>query len=369
MKILLTGTHFTPAVAVISELKKNKNIDIIYVGRRATMEGDNAQSIESQVVPLLGVEFIPIVAGRWQRTFNIFTFYTLFKIPIGLFQALYILLIQKPDVILSFGGYVSIPLVFWGWLLSIPIITHQQTLTAGIANIINNIFASKIAISFKQNNFNDKRYILSGNPLREQIIHPHSNLTSEFKNLINVARKNKLPIILITGGNQGSHVINQAVEGCIDKLLKIACVIHVSGDNKFRDFERLEKFRGEGYIVKKWIGEQWASLLSKTDLVISRAGINTLMELAYFQKPALVIPIPYLYQDEQNENAKFFENLGLTRILPQSKLSSKVLLENIKQMVKDLDNLRIKAKGAKKVVVVDAAQRVALETILLLRDV
>lgn len=370
MKILITGAHFTPAVAVINELKKmDPQVKIVYAGRKTTMEGDETQSVESKLLPALGVKFIPIIAGRLQRSFSIYTLPSLFKIPIGFIQAVYILLSEKPDVILSFGGYVALPLVIVGWLGSIPIIIHEQTLVSGLANKISAHFADKIALSFERRTKNEKT-IFTGNPLREEILNPVKNLTPDFIKIFNLSKKLGLPVVLFMGGNQGSHILNKTVEQSLDKLLKITCVIHITGDNKYNDFGRLgesgrlEKF-WERYLVKKWIGEEFGKIVSKVDLVVCRAGINTLTELAYFGKNALVIPIPYLYKDEQNENARVFQDLGLVRVLPQSKLSSVNLLDYIKDMLDNLDDLKKKAQGAKKIVIKDAAKTLALETLLL----
>lgn len=369
MKILLTGAHFTPAQAVIEEFQKQPDIKIVYVGRKTTQEGDKTQSIESKVLPSLGVKFIPIITGRLQRTFTIYTIPSLLKIPIGFLQALFIVLSEKPDVVLSFGGYVSVPVVIAAWLLSVPIITHEQTLVSGLANRINSIFADKVAVSFDQNLNFSKPVVLTGNPLRKSILinETDQNLDNEYLEMFKTAKTEKLPVVLVTGGNQGSHIINLTIEGLLDNLTKIACVIHATGDNRFRDFERLEIKKNNRYLVKKWIGEEWSHVLSKTNLVISRAGINTLSELAFLKKPALLIPLPHLYQDEQNKNAKYFENLGLVKILPQSKLSPKSLFESIKEMLSNLDVWNKKAKDADKVIIPDAAKRLALETILLVK--
>lgn len=351
MKILITGAHFTPAVAVSEELKKYPDTQIVYVGRKTTLEGDRTASVESRIFPLLGVKFIPILTGRLQRAFTIYTIPSLLKIPIGFLQALLIILSEKPDVILSFGGYVAVPLVITGWLLSVPTIVHEQTLVSGLANKISAWFAEKIALSFPDTTGGEK-VILTGNPIREIIKKTQT-------------RKSKgLPVILITGGNQGSHAINLAVEESLGQLIKIASVIHVTGDNKYKDFERAKSRQTNNYQVKKWIDKEWGEVLSKADLVISRAGINTLSELAYLGKPALVVPIPYLYGDEQNKNAKFFERLGLVKILPQSQLSGNNLLKNITSMLKDPDLIK-KAKDAKKVIIPDAAKRLALEAVLM----
>ncbi len=351
MKVMLTGAHFTPAVATIEELKKYPSVEVVYVGRKTTQEGDSTASWESSQLPKLRIKFIPIITGRLQREFTIYTIPSLLKIPIGLLQSFYIILKEKPDVIVSFGGYVAVPVVVVGWLFSIPIIVHEQTLVSGLANKICALFADKVAISFKQHQLNG-RAILTGNPIRRQILAIKKN------------NHTKKPLVLISGGNQGSHIINLAVEEILDKLTKIADVIHVTGDSKFHDFERLQKRQNDHYLVKKWAGKQWSEYLSKADLVICRAGINTLTELAYLMVPALVIPIPYLYQDEQNINAKFFAKAGLVQILPQSKLSANTLFKSVGTMLKDLNHLKDKAREAKKVVNADAAKRLALEILI-----
>lgn len=356
MKVLITGAHFTPAVAVIEELKKQKDIEIVYVGRKTTQEGDPKLSAESQILPTLGIKFIPLITGRLQRSFTLYTIPSLLKIPIGCIQSIFILAFEKPDVILSFGGYVAVPIVIMGWLFSIPIIVHEQTLVSGLANKISANFADKVALSFPKDKKSPKT-IITGNPIRQEILDVR----------LSHSKKEK-PLILITGGNQGSHIINLSAEHLISELTKIAQIIHVTGDNKFQDFEKLQKLSSDSYTVRKWVSEDWGSILKDVDLVISRAGINTLIELAYLGIPALVIPIPYLYGDEQNENARYFKDLGLVEILPQSKLSKNTLLESVKLMLKNLPQLKQNAKSAKNAVIKDAAPRLALETMLLAKD-
>src|SRR3989344_5972341 len=163
MKILITGAHFTPAVAVAEELKKTKGVEIVYVGRKTTQEGDESPSAESKVLPTLGIKFIPLIAGRLQRSFTIYTIPSFLKIPIGFLQAFFIILKEKPDVILSFGGYVAVPIVVMGWLLSVPIIVHEQTLVSGLANKISSLFADKVALSFLDKDRVNEKTIVTGN--------------------------------------------------------------------------------------------------------------------------------------------------------------------------------------------------------------
>lgn len=372
MKIVITGAHFTPAQAVVEEFKKDPGISLVYFGRSHTFEGDKVVSLESQILPKLGVKFIPIIAGRLQRSFTPHTIFSLLKVPVGFIQSFYLLLKEQPDMVLSFGGYVSVPVVISAWLLSIPVITHEQTLVSGLANSINSLFVDKVAVSFPNTLIGrSPKLVLTGNPIRREIVEPKSTIDEGIKKLIQLSEKEGLPILLITGGNQGSHVINIAVLGALEGLAGIACIIHQAGDSKFKDYENLSEVKEtikypERYVVRKWIeSSEMGAIFKNAGLAVSRAGANTLLELAFLGIPALVIPIPYLHKNEQMVNAKYFEKLGLVQILPQKELTPENLLAAIKGMVKDLPKLKEKAKEAKNIVVPDAAKRLALETILL----
>lgn len=364
MKILITGTHLTPALAVIEELKKNYHPEIVYVGRNTTLEGDETPSVESQILPKLGVKFIPLIAGRLQRTFTIYTIPSLFKIPIGLLQSLYIIFSEKPDVVLSFGGYVAVPVIIAAWLFSIPIIIHEQALVPGLANKISAPFANKVTIAFDNpDTFDRKSTLVVGNTIREEIVSfKKFSLSQEFKSFFARAKRKKMPIILITGGNQGSHAINMAIKDGLDEISKSFSIIHQTGSSSFNDYKNLKVLENDRYLVVKWIDKEIGQILSKVDLVICRAGINTLTEISYFGKPTLIIPIPF--QKEQNKNAEYFEGLGLAKVLPQVELSGKNLLQGVKQIVNNTNYSKSRVQNLKKIINPDAAKRLALETVL-----
>ncbi len=367
MKILLTGTHFTPAQAVIEELKKIPDAEIVYVGRSNTREGDNSPSAESQVLPKMGIKFIPIITGRLQRSFTLYTIPSLLKIPVGFLQSFYILLTEKPDVVLSFGGYVGVPISIVSWLLSIPVIIHEQTLMPGLANKISAAFADKIALTLEENSLSVyQKTVLTGNPIRKDLVENGAKASPEYEKMIAEAKRSKLPIIYITGGNQGSHAINTAVKEILPKLTEIALVIHQCGDSRFHDWEDLGKIRAalsypERYNAAKWIdGGDLGLIFRQADLIVSRAGMNTLLEAAYFGKSTLTIPLPV--HKEQSANARYFAKLAGAGILWQKDLNGENLLGEIKRMLKTPNG---KALEAQKIVIPDAAKRLALETILL----
>jgi len=260
-----------------------------------------------------------------QRVLTLYTIPSLLKIPIGFIQSFFLLLTYKPDVVLSFGGYISVPVVFSAWLLSIPIITHEQTIVRGLSYKITSLFANKMAVSFKTGLVGE-RTIVTGNPMRAGIL--KSTLPSyKIKRLFQKARQQKKPVIFITGGNQGSHIINQTVLEALPALTLKAVIVLQTGDSKFHDFEDAKSKQCEELLTEKWIETQdFGYILKHAHLVVGRSGINTLLECAMFGTPALLIPYPYLQGDEQMVNARFFESLGLAKILPQKDLNSETLM-------------------------------------------
>ena len=200
-KIIITGTHLTPAIELINQLKKDTDSwEIFYIGRNYNSHQNLSPSIESITIPKLDIKFFGFDSGKLDRRWlpN-----TLAGIPLtikSLFKIYKLIAQIKPDVVVSFGGYISVPVIFNSYLQKIPSITHEQTSTLSLSTKINSKFTNKVALSFPTNLKNDK-YVVTGNLLRRQIF---ENKSKYFQNL-----KIKLPIIYITGGNQGSTILNQ----------------------------------------------------------------------------------------------------------------------------------------------------------------
>ncbi|MBI3485637.1 UDP-N-acetylglucosamine--N-acetylmuramyl-(pentapeptide) pyrophosphoryl-undecaprenol N-acetylglucosamine transferase [Candidatus Daviesbacteria bacterium] len=373
MKVLMTGTHFTPAQAVIENLNKNKNIEIVYLGRKKTFEGDQSISIESKVLPSLGVKYVNITAGRFPRYLGLNFFLSILKIPIGFIQSFYFLLKEKPSIVVSFGGYVGLPVVISAWLLSIPILVHEQTLKFGLANKISSFFANKVAISFaniKYRFINPEKMVVSGNPLREELFKKPTQVSKDILNFLGNKTKAKKPLVLITGGNQGSHFINRAVGEIINDLTEEAFVIHQTGDSKYKDFEYLSSNLNlknkDRYLIKKWIDvNNWTAILHEADLAISRGGANTLSELAFFSVPTICIPLASYLNHEQETNAKYFKEYGLLGILYQKDFDSKKLYSLAETILGDLKTYKQKAKQTKNIIILDASKKLTQEILYL----
>lgn len=338
MKIALIGGHLTPALAVIERLPKD--VEIIFIGRKYTFEGDSALSLEYQTITDRGIKFYPLTTGRLQRRLTKNSFSALTKVPTGLITARKILKDERPDVVVGFGGYLSFPVCLAAKSLGIPIIIHEQTLEAGLANKLIGKFADRICISWESSGrfFPTSKTVLTGNPIRLDLQNKSELTRTDLK------ISEKIPIVYITGGSAGSHAVNDAVESCIEVLLEDAAVIHQTGDSKeFNNFERLETKKNSlpdnkkaRYRIVKFIRpEDVGYVMQNASLVVGRSGINTVTELLFLKKPALLIPLPFAQRQEQLKNAEMLKKAGLAEILEQKDLNGKSLLENIIRMLEN----------------------------------
>jgi UDP-N-acetylglucosamine--N-acetylmuramyl-(pentapeptide) pyrophosphoryl-undecaprenol N-acetylglucosamine transferase len=352
MKIVIVGGHLSPALAVIDRLK---DVEIFYIGRKFTFEGDRVESLEYTEITKRNIPLFSINAARLQRKFTRYTAPSLFKLPLGFFQAYKILKNVKPDIVLGFGGYLSISVAFAARILKIPVVIHEQTLEIGFANKLISGFSQKNCISWQSSEqfFPKSNTVLTGNPLRKEVL--------EQKGLSK--NVNNPPLLYITGGSAGSHAINLLIEKTLPALTKKFSIFHQTGDSKYKDFERLEKFKSDNYECRKFLSpKESASILLKADLIIGRSGINTVTELLYLEKPGFLIPLPFAQREEQLKNAVFFKNLGLGEYLKQDgSLTPELFVSKITEMFARINSYKLKEK----VIVEDAADKI----ITIIKDV
>lgn len=359
MKLLIVaggGGHFTPALALIEKLPKEW--EILVVGRKYSLEGDSALSLEYQTAKRLNLPFKTITTGRLQRRLTSHTFSSLAKIPVGFFQSLQLVRNFKPDVLISFGGYLSVPVVLASRSFGVPIVIHEQTLGAGLANKISAHVADKVCISWKSSErfFPREKIVLTGNPLKTKQNESTVDLPS-----------GREPLIYITGGSAGSHAINRLIEGCLEKLLQHYRVVHQTGDAKeFADYDRLQTVQKslpielqKHYVITKFFAPTEAlTVLQKADLVIARSGMGTLTELLSLGKPALFIPLPYGQHNEQLTNALFAQKVGIAEVVQQDSLTSGLLYATIEKMLQRLSEYTKHSADAKLLIKPDAAEHI-----------
>lgn len=329
-KILLTGTHLTPALELIRQLQNDRDFDwdIYYIGRKYNSSVSTEKSIESVVIPKLGIKFYPVHGGKFDRRWLPNTLNGLPQIFTGFQESQKIIKKIKPHLVVSFGGYISVPVIIASWLQKIPSLTHEQTHTLSLSTKINSLFCRYVALSFPSSNTNDK-YVLTGNLLRREIYRQSSLKFHHLKDKLK-----KFPLIFLTAGNQGSHHLNEILKEILPTLTKKYTVVHQSGQIDFPKLNQLNypNYQVIPYVDSKDIG--W--LLNNASVIISRAGANTTQEIAALHQKSILIPLLKSQQDEQYKNASWLKRRFPqgTIIIKDTDLSGNLLLDSISQLSK-----------------------------------
>jgi len=347
IRIVLTGGHAgTAGIAVLTEIRKIeklKNAQYFWIGSKVAIEGKKVPTLESQVLPKLGVNFYPITAGKLQTKFTIHTIPALLKIPVGFIQALFAIIKIKPKIILSFGGFISFPVVFWAKMLGIPVIIHEQTAAVGRAFLASIPFATRALLSRSES----KKYIggktteVVGNPLMSGI------LSIKQKSFLP-----KRPTLLVIGGSRGSNFLNELMLSIVKELLVDFNVIHITGeiDYKLQSIyrESLDKSLKNNYAIYPKINPlNMKDVYQNIDLAISRSGANTVSELMYIKKPAIFIPLPRTYLDEQVKNAQSAVNYGLGVVLSEEEAIGTRVIAEIKKLTENWNEIYENLKNKK----------------------
>lgn len=345
--ICITGGHLTPALAVIEEIKRtHPDWQMIFIGRRTAFEGAEIRSEEERLVRALGIPFHGLTTARFQRSWSPFTLWSLLKIPLGLATALLLLVRYRPSLILSFGGYIALPVVLAGAILNIPTVTHEQTIGLGLANRI----IARIA----------KRVLLArdvGVPVRHALFDAVHTLRPSFLS------HTKLPIVYITGGSTGAQSLNALIYPLLPGLNKSFHIIHQVGALDLENARRAcngippedrSHYNPVGYIDA--VALSW--IYHHASLLVGRSGANTTAEVAALGVPALFIPLPWAAGDEQRHNAQTLVDKGMAAMLDQKTLTGDTLLAHINSMMKSIHLYKKKAVEVAKYYPRDGALRV-----------
>lgn len=335
-RLVFTGGHHTSALEIAKALK-NKGWEIVWFGHRHSMWGDKSDSAEYTEVTAAGIKFYDLRAGKFYRTFHPFK---LIRIPLGFFEALFLLFSLKPSGIVSFGGYLAVPTVLAGWLLGIPSITHEQTVVSGWANKFVSLFVRKIALAWPDSSqhYPPHKSVVIGLPLREEI----KKIKSQSSKTYNLKPKT----LYITGGKQGSQTINKVVFAALPELLTSYMVIHQTGN---LDYSTAQSYLKDGYECFAFDSAKAISALSQASVVVSRAGAHIIYELGILNKLCVLIPISRTSHNEQLLNAQILERNHQAVILPESDLSPQSLISSIKQA--------LQLKPGNLVLPIDASQK------------
>jgi UDP-N-acetylglucosamine--N-acetylmuramyl-(pentapeptide) pyrophosphoryl-undecaprenol N-acetylglucosamine transferase len=335
-RLLIAASHgATTASALVEEIKsRNLLWDIYFIGKKYSSESKRSVSLEYQILPEMGVTFIELESGKIEAKFTRYTIPALLKIPLGVIQSLLKLLKVKPDLVLSLGGASGALVSFWAWILRIPVIIHEQTSSGGRANVKSSLFAKKVLLSRESSlqYFPNHKSVVVGNPLNKSV--------SKYLNMTN---REVVRTILFMGGSRGSRWINNALKPVIPELSAKYKIVHLTGAEDYSNFVNM---KAKNYLaIAQVMPDKVVELISQADVVVSRAGANTVSLLIALKKPSLLIPIPWSYLDEQNENARYMENLEFAALLQQSELTPQRLLSEIEKLISQYPQIIKKTKS------------------------
>lgn len=327
-KIIFTGGgtagHVTPNLALITKFQE-QNWNVAYIGSQ--------NGIEKEIIAKINIPYYAIATGKLRRYFSLQNFIDPIKIFFGIFQAITLIYKLKPNAVFSKGGFVAFPVVVAAWLNRVPVVIHESDLTIGLTNKLCLPFAKKICVTFPPTVSqikNKRKVVLTGTPIREDFLNGDAN---QGRQICGFSDNKK--IILAFGGSLGADIINKNIRKILPKILTDLNVVHICGPGRIDD-----NCNYIGYKQFEYLHADFAHILAAADLVISRAGANSVYELIMAKKPNILIPLAAKSsRGDQILNAKYCVKNGYSELIWQEKLNPEILLEKIYTIEKNSDKM------------------------------
>ncbi len=323
MKIMLTGGGslgpVTPLLGLVEHWRRqNETLDLVWVG---TVRGPEAGVVAAQ-----DIRFVSIASVKFPRYLSLYWLAVPFLMAYALIEAWNLLRHERPDVIVTAGGYVSAPLVMLGRFMGIRSWVHQQDLVPGLANKAMARFASKVSVTFDESKvaFPARKTVTTGNAMRQSLL---EGSREQAMNMFGLDPDRKT--LLVVGGGGGAAWINQSVSAIADQLAARWQVLHVTGREKAGAVRARDN-----YVVEPLIHDGMAHAYAAADVVLCRAGLGTLTEIAAVGKPAIVVPIPGTHQEM---NAFYLYEHQAALILDQTETTPQILLSSIRTVMESED--------------------------------
>ncbi len=347
-----TGGHVFPALAVAEEIARLWQGPLVWIGGR--------KGIERALVEKAGIPFRGVPAGKLRRYASLRNVTDLFKILAGVIASVAVMRRERPALLFSKGGFVSVPPVIAASLCGIPCFTHESDYDPGLATRINLRFCETVFVSFKQTvDFLPEAYrrkaLVSGNPVRGAMLRGNPREGRRF-----AGADADAPLVLVLGGSQGSTAVNRLVESALPGLLRVCVVVHQMGEKDFKPS------RQKGYLSAAFFQDELAHLMAAADIVVSRSGANSLAEIAVLGKPSILIPLPKggMSRGDQIRNAELFRKEGAAVVLPQESASGPGLLRIVTELLGDRARLREMGNRARALSTQGSAEMIARRLLL-----
>lgn len=319
-KIILTGGgtagHVTPNIALVPKLKES-GFEIRYIG--------SYNGMEKQLVEDAGLDYYGISSGKLRRYFSWKNFSDPFRVMKGYFEAKKIIRKYRPDIVFSKGGFVTVPVVFAAHKYKIPVIIHESDMTPGLANKLAIKRATKVCHNFPETaQYLGNKAVHTGSPIRQELLSGNKITALDMCGF--TANK---PVIMVTGGSLGAENVNQLVRQALPELLKRFQVAHLCGKGKLD-----ESLTGtSGYAQFEYISDEMKDFFAMADLIISRAGANSICEISALKKPNILIPLSAkASRGDQILNARSYEKQGFSEVLDEDTATYQDLIDCVNKV-------------------------------------
>lgn len=345
-----TGGHVIPALAIAHELRNRYRAEILFIG--------TSRGMENRLVPAAGYRLEHVEIGALKKVSVATRIKTLFDLPRAVVRAKGILDAFRPDVVVGVGGYASGPAMLAAVIGGTPTVAFEPNVVPGFANKMVGVAVSAAAVQFEQTCRYFRRCRVTGVPVRQEFF----GIGGETEHQVKVTcGKNCPATLLVFGGSQGAHAINQAV---IDSLPALERefpklhIIHQLGEKDYQDAQAAYLHSGTKAELYPFISEMWEAF-RRADLLICRSGASTVAEITAAGKPAILVPFPKAADDHQTRNAEALVKAGAAVLLRERDLNPESLLQAIKGLLNDRVRLAKMAEAARALSHPDAAAEIA----------
>ncbi len=338
-----TGGHVIPALAIAKELQKVYGAEVLFIG--------TARGIENRLVPAAGFPLRLIQVGALKNVGLATRLKTVFDLPQAVWKARRILSEFRPNVVIGVGGYASGPTMLAAAQKRIPTVAFEPNVVPGFANRLIAPLVSAAVVHFPETVRYFRRSEVTGVPVRQAFfeIAPKSGGSNK-------------PTLLVFGGSQGAHAINQVmIESAATlraRVLEIH-IVHQTGERDYNDAQAAYARLGGWIEVYRFIDDM-PGFFARADLLLCRSGASTVAEVTAAGKPAIFVPFPRAADDHQKRNAEALERAGAAVMLEESKLSRESLMETVGSLLSDRARLERMGEAAKKLSHPNAARDIAV---------
>jgi UDP-N-acetylglucosamine--N-acetylmuramyl-(pentapeptide) pyrophosphoryl-undecaprenol N-acetylglucosamine transferase len=347
MRVLIagggTGGHVIPALAIARELKSRYGAEVLFVG--------TARGMENRLVPQAGFGLMRIKVGALKNVSLLTRLRTVLSLPSAIVEARKIINIFAPQVVVGVGGYASGPAMAAAIMAKIPTLAFEPNLVPGFANKLVGRRVTAAAVHFEETRryFNNAQVV--GVPVRKEF----------FAVAAETASAGHPPTLLVFGGSQGAHAINEAMTGASSEVCKQIPglrLIHQTGERDYNDVQAAYVSRAVPAEVSAFI-DNMPQAFAQADLLICRSGASTVAEVTAAGKPAIFVPFPQAADDHQRRNAEAIVNAGAAMMIPQAELTPQLLAATVVDLLSDPQRLQEMSGRARSLGHVDSAERMA----------